>query len=255
MKIIILATIIGIFCACKQDEYMVYEDQDRLQFGPTPDKIYTQKSEWEDTLKTFSFLSVAADKVMDTVYFDIYSIGLIRAVDRSYELEQVVIDSTDNAEPGVHFKAFDDPEVRGLYVIPANSAHAVVPIVLMRDTSLESREYVLKIRVKENENFKRGDRVKCWRKLMLSDILPKPTLWAKMEGYFGTYSKVKHKFMMEQTGMKWDDEYLATIQYDVSMGYYWSRKFQELLYVYNHNPENEDVPLRDEYGRDVKFTR
>lgn len=249
-RIMILVALIGMLVACKQDEYMVYEDYDRLQFGPTPDKIYTQKSEWEDTLKTFSFLSVAEDKVLDTVYFDVYSIGLLSTVDRFYELEQVVIDSIYNAEPGIHFKAFDDPEVSELYVIPANSAHAVVPVVLMRDTSLESREYVLKFRIKENENFKRGDRGKCWRKLILSDVLLKPTLWPSN---FGTYSKVKHKFMMEQTGMKWDDEYLATIRSDVSMGFYWQRKFQKLLYDYNHDPDNKDVPLRDENGREVKF--
>ena len=67
-KIIILAAMIGIFWGCDRDEYMVYEDDARLQFGPTPDKIYTQQSEWEDTVKTFSFLSVDADKMLDTVY-------------------------------------------------------------------------------------------------------------------------------------------------------------------------------------------
>lgn len=72
-------------------------------------------------------MSVDADKMLDTVYFDIYSIGVVSTVERRYELEQVVIDSADNAEPGVHYKAFDDPEVSRMYVIPAHSAHAVVP--------------------------------------------------------------------------------------------------------------------------------
>ena len=250
-KIIILAAMIGIFWGCDRDEYMVYEDDARLQFGPTPDKIYTQQSEWEDTVKTFSFLSVDADKMLDTVYFDIYSIGVVSTVERRYELEQVVIDSADNAEPGVHYKAFDDPEVSGMYVIPAHSAHAVVPVVVMRDTSLDSREYVLKFRIKENENFKLGDRGKQWRKLYLSDVLLRPTRWS--DGYFGTYSKVKHRFMMEQTGLKWDDEYLEIVLSDVSMGYYWQGKFRELLYAYNHDPENKDVSLKDENGWEVKF--
>lgn len=249
-KIIISVVVAGLFIACQQDEYMVYEDNARLQFGPAPDKIYTQQAEWEDTLKAFSFLSVAAEKIQDTVYFDIYSIGPVSAVERSYQLEQVMLDSVDNAVSGLHFKSFDDPEVSGLYVIPAYSAHASVPVVLMRDTSLESREYVLKFRIKENKNFKLGDRGKQWRKLVLSDVLLKPTLWMTN---FGTYSKVKHRFMMEQTGIKWDDEYFASIKSDVAMLYYWQRKFQELLYNYNHDPENKDVPLRDENGREVIF--
>ena len=58
---------------------------------------------------------------------------------------------------------------------------------------------------------------------------------------------------MEQTGLKWDDEYLETILSDVSMGYYWQGKFRELLYAYNHDPENKDVPLKDENGWEVKF--
>ena len=32
-KIIILAAMIGIFWGCDRDEYMVYEDDARLQFG------------------------------------------------------------------------------------------------------------------------------------------------------------------------------------------------------------------------------
>ena len=60
---------------------------------------------------------------------------------------------------------------------------------------------------------------KQWRKLYLSDVLLRPTRWS--DGYFGTYSKVKHRFMMEQTGLKWDDEYLEIVPSDVSMGYYW----------------------------------
>lgn len=54
-ELIILAVVVGLFGACSNDEYMVYEDGSRLQFGPTPDKIYIQQAEWEDTLKAFSF--------------------------------------------------------------------------------------------------------------------------------------------------------------------------------------------------------
>lgn len=254
-NIIILAVIAGwLFYACQDDNYLTYEDGARLQFGPTPDKIYNQASEWEDTLKAFTFLSVAADKMLDTVYFDIYSIGAPSEVERRYELEQVMLDSANNALAGTHYKAFDDPEVKGLYVIPAHRAHAVVPIVLMRDASLETAEYVLKFRIKENENFQIGDRGKRWRKLVLADILIKPNNWNDViDRTFGIYSKAKHRFMQEQTHMKWDDQDLANIYADNTLLGYWQRRFQKLLHEYNNNPDNEDVPLRDENGNIVQF--
>lgn len=250
-KIILVAVLFILLGACSQSEYMMYDDYARLQFGPTPDKIYIQQSEWEDTLKTFSFLSLPTDKIQDTVYFDIYSIGVVSNDVRHYELEQIMLEETDNAVPGVHYKSFDDTEVKDLFVIPQNSAHALVPIILLRDTSLETKEYVLKFRIKENADFKLGDSRKCWRKLIMADVLLQPNNW--IVGYFGTYSKVKHRFMMAQTGLEWDEEYINSIKSDVSLCYYWQRKLQELLYDYNNDPANEDTPLLDENGYEVKF--
>lgn len=88
-KIIILAAMTGIFWGCDQDEYMVYEDDARLQFGPTPDKIYTQQSEWEDTVKTFSVFVGRCDKMLDTVILIFTVLDVVSTVERRYELEQV----------------------------------------------------------------------------------------------------------------------------------------------------------------------
>lgn len=251
MKSVLIFVFILVFLGCRQDEYLLYRDDSRLQFGPIPEKIYVEAAEWEDTLKMYSFLSRPIEKLLDTVYFDLYNIGPLIGEDRPYKLRQTLLDSVNNALPGIHYKAFDDPDVVPLYIIPANSSHVKVPIILMRDTSLESKVYTLKFEIEENEYFKLGDWRKTWRKLVLSEILQRPTLW--LDAVFGSYSKVKHRFMIEQTGLKWDDDYLSIVKSDVTMSYYWQRKFQELLYEYNNNSENENVPLYDEYGREVKF--
>lgn len=240
-----------VLAACQNEQYMVYEDDARLQFGPTPDKIYTAQSSYEDTLKNFSFLSVPSDKKVDTVYFDLYCMGRVSDVDRPYKLKQVVLDSVTNAEAGVHFMDFDDPNLEDMYVMPAHSSHALVPVIVLRDTSLSSKEYVLEFKIEENEYFKLGDSTLMWRRLIVADVVVKPTLWP--DALFGRYSKVKHRFMQDQTGMLWDDEDIKAATSDVSMQYYWQGRFQKLLYDYNNDPANEDVPLRDEEGILVEF--
>ena len=248
---ILVAVALVVLAACQNEQYMVYEDHARLQFGPTLDKIYTVQSSYEDTLKNFSFLSVPSDKEIDTVYFDLYCMGRVSDVDRPYNLEQVMLDSVANAEAGVHFIDFDDPNLENMYVIPAHSSHALVPIIVLRDTSLSSKEYILEFQIKENEYFKLGDSTLMWRRLIVADVVVKPTLWS--DALFGIYSKVKHRFMQDQTGMLWDDEDIKAMNSDVSMQYYWQGRFQKLLYEYNNDPANEDVPLRDENGVLVEF--
>lgn len=248
---ILVAVALVVLAACQNEQYMVYEDDARLQFGPTLDKIYTEQSSYEDTLKNFSFLSVPSDKKIDTVYFDLYCMGRVSDVDRPYKLEQVILDSVANAEAGVHFMDFDDPNLEDMYIMPARSSHVLVPVIVLRDTSLSSKEYVLEFQIKENEYFKLGDSTLMWRRLIVADVVVKPTLWS--DALFGTYSKVKHRFMQDQTGMLWDDEDIKVMNSDISMQYYWQGRFQKLLYEYNNDLANEDVPLRDENGVLVEF--
>ncbi|WP_316819217.1 DUF4843 domain-containing protein [Pedobacter nyackensis] len=250
-RIYILLLVVCFATACKKDNYLVFNEVDRLQFGPVPEKIYLPQSAMEDTLKAYTFLTQPISRVRDTMYFDLYTMGNVSKVDRLYKIEQELVKGAGNAEPGLHYVPFNDPAVRNLYTIPANSNHVKVPVILLKDASLQTAKYTLKLKVSENENFKTGDVRKTWRKLIIADILIKPAAWN--DRVLGTYSQVKHRFMIQQTGLDWDQAYIVSVNSDVTLTYYWQAKFRELLYNYNNDPDNEDGPLTDEFEKEVTF--
>lgn len=243
-----------LFSSCRKDSYLHFEDDARLQFGPTPDKMYNTSANLHDTVKAFTFLTRPADVERDTLYFDLYLLGNVASTDRAYQLKQAQLNEVENAIPGIHFVPFDDPSIKHLYVLPANKAHVKVPVVLLKDATLSESDYQLRFKIAENENFKIGDTRLNWRKVIIADVLIVPSSW--VVGYYGTYSRVKHRFMMQQTGMEWDELYFNVIKTDVTMNLYWQGKLRQLLHEFNTNQENidkGDAPLMDENNRAVTF--
>ena len=122
--------------SCKQDEYYLFNDVARIQFGPDISKIYTASYNQADSTKPFTFYYDAASITQDTVLFDIYAIGGTKSVDRPFALQQIPFgDPLTNAAPGIDYKAFTDPTVNKAYVIKAGQVHTLVPIVLLRTTA------------------------------------------------------------------------------------------------------------------------
>ncbi len=241
--------------SCNDENYLLYDGETRLQFGPTPANVYSSASQLRDTLKSYTFVYENASVVQDTVFFDIYTMGIVSDKDRVFKLKQVTVAGVDNCVAGVHYKAFDDPTVAKHYVIKAGSNHMRVPIVFLREASLKSMIYTLRVEIEENENFKLGETTKLWRKVHVADMLVKPNAWTTyMENFFGKYSYVKHSWMVQQTGYRWDQDFIAAIS---ASGYaemsYWKTKLKTLLFLYNSNPSNPGVPLTDEFGQLVSF--
>lgn len=233
--------------ACQQ-EYNLYEGDEYVQFGSEKKLIYKKSFELADTVKSYTFVYENSAVTQDTVYFDLYALGGHKDYDRPFSLSQEVVPGVANAEPGIHFFNFDDPAVSGLYTFKAGTVHYSVPIILKRDVSLQSGTYLLKIKLLSNDNFKQGESELLWRKIYFSDQLIKPNRWlASMEkSYFGKYSKVKHRFMIDKTGQRWDDSFLITIMADFGLFKYWLGKAKQEIAKYNNaNPNN---PLRDENG-------
>lgn len=164
-----------------------------------------------DTVKNFSFVYGPMTRTIDTVWVKVETVGFITDKDRDFTFEQVQTAGT-NAVVGKHYVAFDDASVKSYYNIPAGKSQARVPIIVKRDASLKTSSVNLLIKVKNNENFKIANPSRCATKIIVTDQLAKPTCWAYYaEGYFGTYGPVKHQFLIEQTGKKWDDEYLSNV--------------------------------------------
>lgn len=257
-KIIYTASLLAalFLTSCNDENYLLYEGDARLQFGPTPNYIYSATTQLNDTAKSITFVYDDASVKQDTVFFDIYTMGNISNQDRAFKLKQVTVPGVDNCVAGVQYKAFNDPSVTKHYVIKAGTNHMLVPIVFLRDASLKNLIYTLRLEIEENENFKLGESYKLWRKVQVADRLARPNSWTTyMETYYlGKYSYVKHGWMIAQTGYRWDQDFIAAIY---TNGYaemsYWKARLKALITIYNGNPANPGVPLTDETGQLVTF--
>ena len=243
-----------LFSACTKDVYQVYTDVARLQFGPSPDRIYNATYDLYDTLKRQTFYYDEPAKTMDTVYFDLYAIGGTRDYDRSFTLQQVQLSNEYNAEPGKHYLAFDDSRVSSNYVIKAGTVRTAVPIVVLRDASLKTNTAKLKFLVVADENFQLGEQNKLWRQLDFTDRLSQPTAWTAWwtQYVLGNYSVTKHAFMIATTGDKWDDDDLNML-YTGNSALRNAKRAMLNTALLNYNNAHPLDPMKDEFGEPISF--
>ncbi|WP_293301107.1 DUF4843 domain-containing protein [Pedobacter sp. UBA4863] len=244
---IFLALGCTIAVACKQNEPLLYTDIARAQFGPDPTVYYSSSQIYGDTLKNQSFAYLATDILVDTIYFDLYTMGAPSKVNRSFVLKQEQVYGTTNALPGVHYKALDNPEISKHYVIKAGATHHKVPIVLFRDVSLKTTAVTLKFKLIDNKDLALGQPGLLWRKVVFSDKLIKPAAWSgsNQSQFYGAYSEAKHRFMISATGQKWDQEFMNYLNGAFTEPVqYWMSVVKSSLATYNAaNPTN---PIIDE---------
>lgn len=231
----------SLFTACEQ-ELPVYSDpQSRLKFN----YIYAQ-----DTLTNKSF--AYHNSPTDTVWVTVQLMGFPADVDRIIPLKQVPVGEYD-AVPGEHYVPFDDPElVSKYYYMPKGEVVREVPIVLKRSSSLETNDYNLRVTIGENEFFSPGAKESLYKRVVISGQLVKPKDW---EDYFlGQYGRVKHRFMIDATGFKWDDDYVTNTfyyyqKYDQNYCFYIVGLLSQALAEY----EAEHGILYEEDGTVVSF--
>ena len=177
------------------------------------DRISFETTAKTDTLRSYSFVFESGDITQHTIWINVDTEGLVRDYPRTVTLKQAPpADTGETAEPGVHFVAFDDPQVKAQYVIPAGAAGARLPIILLRDPSLQTTARTLRITLAENEHFSLSTaEIKLHRNIVFADKLTKPELWAP---FFGTYGEAKHRFMIEVTDQLFDDKWFKENIYD-----------------------------------------
>ncbi|MDR0264747.1 MAG: DUF4843 domain-containing protein [Sphingobacterium sp.] len=246
----------GLFAAmysCQKEDYLLFEGQTRVQFGP-PLSLYKEKAyTFRDTLKPATFYYYPEDKIKDTVYFDIYTMGNLSKNKRKYKLEQFNLSGEENAVPGKHFISFDDPSMTESYIIQPDSVHARVPIVIIRDPELKNKSVNLGIRLVNSDDFGLGETSMLWRKLIITDHLTKPVAWNKTmtDYYLGQYSTRKHQFLVETTAKKWDQDFITELSSSLDlMDYYMSIVATALADYNRQHPQN---PLKDENGELITF--
>lgn len=173
---------------------------------------------------SYSFrLNATEDQTVDTVWLEVTTMGMLSSENRPVQLEQVMLGGdTINAEAGVHYVPFDDPEIMALSYVPANATQARLPIVVKRDPSLATDgDVVLKVTFKDNGYFQSGYKAFSTYTLTISDRLSKPTMWAaaSLDYYLGVYGQKKHELMIEWSGEAWDDTYIESLFTVLDFGY------------------------------------
>jgi len=162
-----------------------------------------------DSIFNYSFVYGPSAAVSDTVWVKVETMGYISESSREISFIQIQTDG-NNAAPGTHYIPFDDASVKAKYVIKKGESTASLPIIIKRDASLKNSIVTLVLGFKENNYFKSALPKRSRYIIIITDQLSKPANWAAYAiAYFGTYGVVKHQFLIDQTGKKWDDEYLS----------------------------------------------
>lgn len=194
----------------------------------------------------------------DTLWIQAKTAGFVMDYDREYALEQVQVEGADNAVAGVDYVAFDTPEAQRIQVVKAGESLFNVPIVMLRSNNLQTKNVVLKVRFKENQNFKNGFTMMQTRMLSFTDRLSKPAVWddCNLNKVFGEYGNVKYQLMIDWSGKPWSDEFILE-QYNQDQGYlrYMDQVFAKQLEKENAERQSKGLDVwREADGTAVDFT-
>lgn len=234
----IFIAILCIFCSCNTDLIKWETSTSRIQF-------------LGDTLIKKSFIFDSKDTFSDTIYLQLRTMGFASNSDRYFTLQQVEVEGVKNAIAGTHYVGFDTPEMMKYSKVSPNQAIVDVPIILLRDKSLQDGNVELKISIVENDEFLFGELNALNRRLVISDEYERPASYSSSieKNSFGTYSKVKHKFIHKVLWEKFkivpDNDFFKNVSSNGSDSYY-SEVCGRALKIYNEDPNNSDTPLTSE---------
>ena len=232
--------------SCQEAEYMLFNEAARVQMD-----------ESEEIKADFYYMDESIQR--DTVYLSIHTIGdpekrprrvmlqQITEYDIEYQydnkgnlVDSVVTEKPNKAVPGVHYVPMDDPEMENLLYVQLDSVTLEVPVILLRDASLQEEEYRLCLELVATEDFLLGEHEHLSGTITMADKLSKPSFWtSRVERYyFGAYSERKHEFMYEVAGEPINDEWYDRLSQDYAEQTYFINKFKNALDEYNNDPDN-----------------
>lgn len=255
-----IAVLLSIATGCKKSEYLIYKSIDRLQLADT-------------TTLSATFIYEANIVVKDTVYIQVSTIGDIADHDRPVKLVQIpefdytfVRDPITNqikdtiatekpfkALPGVHYMDLADKSLASMMVIKANQVSGLIPVVLLRDASLKTNSYRLRLQLVANREFGLGETKAREKTVVFSDRLERFFSWRVDNGTapaftsFGKYSTGKHQFMMDVLKVNIDEQWYQAVLAAQATGNY-QNVLKAALIAFNSDPANiaaGKAPLRE----------
>jgi len=235
--------------ACEKDLPVYDSPDDAINF-----EMLINSTTGEIEERNYSFVYEGDDVTRDTLWLRANTQGFIYDYDRHFSLVQIPSGTErPDAQPGQHYVAFDDASLQQHYVIPAGQNTVLFPVVLLRDASLATGDVSLYFQLKEDDTFKQGLPNQRTVMLVVSDHLSRPASWS--DYYFNTYGPVKHRFMIDHTGLRWDEPFIQELL-DGDYGYI---RYLMMLLARELKEENAARakqglrPLAEEDGREVAF--
>lgn len=233
---VLIAVSVALVTGCSKADLLVYDDANRVQMNDTA------------TVNSTFFYEPAA-KIKDTVYIQVNTIGKTADYDRAVNLVQVAEkDEPNPAVPGLHYLAMDDPSLKPLMVVKANTVTAMIPVVLLRDPSLKNNSYRLRLELVANDQFGLGELQRMSRAIRFSDRLERFYSWRQdNNSYLGKYSTRKHQFIIDVLHEQIDENWYQAALKIGALAHY-KNLLKEALQAYNSNPDNISsgkAPMRE----------
>lgn len=260
-----IVSVMWLISSCTSD-YMSFKGDNMVQFATQTDEVYT-------------FAYFTDEKQVDTLNIPIMSVGEVVDFNRVVRFEQVVkewkyVYDVDNPQQIVdsNYVDMEYPAVEGKHfeILESNNNEATLQanhnqlnlrvVVKRTDDNLKKNAYVLKLHLLPSNDFETGAVNYLTKRIVISDKLERPTQWKDNNYYCSTYlgpwSEVKHRFMINATGEKWDNDCIKRyikggFEYAAIREFY-LKKIKNELEKYNADPKN-NPPLRDENGFEVVF--
>lgn len=233
--------------SCETELPVYSHPDDALNFAVTLDE---ETGEVVD--RNYSFIYAGDAVTQDTIWVTVNTQGFLSDHDRSFELQQITAgEGLKDAQPGVHYQAFDNESLRQHLVISAGKNTQRFPVVLYRHESLQEGDVSLYFQIKPNQHFVQGLMPYRTVKLTISSSLKQPLGWESY--YFGAYGPVKHKFMIDETGLRWDDEFCTSLTDFGYIQYLAMFLYQRLQQVNAERKKQGLEALKEENGKAVKF--
>jgi len=226
---VVAASIIGLL-SCKKAEQKIYTDASRAYFA-TDSLINGQK----DSL-TYSFAIKPDSRMRDTVYIPLRVLGLAAPTSRTVK----IVATGGTAIAGTHYNIISQK-------IRAGRVKDSVMIEMLKTPDLKTHTVSLQLQIVDGGDLSPGIKELTKYKLKINNILTKPDNWNGIVGYFfGSYSQVKHRFIIEVTGYSSYYLYLpGTTTYDSSLFQFLQQKLRQELIIRG--------PIIDEYGNPISF--
>lgn len=225
--------------ACKKDKTEVFDSKPGISF------YYIVALGADST--NFSFANQIQQDSKDTIFIGMRVMGT--AVDYPREIEVKALPAT-TAKEGTNFIL---PKI----VLPAGSLTTEYPIILINSEDLKTNTYHLEVAVAENKDFIQGvvgqanvtTRNIPVYKINFNNQLIQPDYWRYIANYFGDYSNVKYRFMIDVLGFSdfKPDGIGGNVTYSEFLNY--NVQMKNALHDYNE----ANGPMLDENGLEISF--